>query len=293
MMTIELELVADTKGLVSESPVFDADKQRLYYCDSFEGLVHAYDLSDRSLTTVPLHDHIGSLGLCRSGRLVIALSRKVVLLEFASRRIETVWTGFDEPEPNRLNDGKVGPDGCFWVGSMDSRAPAEKQPTGCLYRIAPDGTAERKSGGYLVSNGLAWSPDGCTMYHSDSRRKLIEAWEFEPATGQLSRHRPVTVLGPDEGHPDGAACDEQGCYWSAAVYGGLLVRLPPAGGPVEKIRLPIPTPTMPCFAGEWLYLTSLRRNCDEQTLRSHPGLGGLYRMKAPAAGARIEKFSDC
>ncbi len=31
---------------------------------------------------------------------------------------------------NRLNDGKVGPDGAFWVGSMDERAP--RQATGSL-----------------------------------------------------------------------------------------------------------------------------------------------------------------
>ena len=153
MMVSEFELVSDTKGLVSESPIFDADNRRILYCDSYEGLLHSYDLSDRSVKTVSLSDHIGSFGLCRSGRLVVALSTKVVLLNLESRKTETLWAQFDEPEHNRLNDGKVGPDGCFWVGSMDVRAPAEKQPTGNLYRISPDGRSELKSGGYLISNG--------------------------------------------------------------------------------------------------------------------------------------------
>jgi sugar lactone lactonase YvrE len=49
---------------------------------------------------------------------------------------------------------------------------------------------------------------------------------------------------------------------------------------------------MPCFAGEWLYVTSLREGKSEQVLAEHPTLGGLFRAAAPAAGAEVGLFAD-
>jgi sugar lactone lactonase YvrE len=74
----------------------------------------------------------------------------------------------------RLNDGKVGPDGAFWVGTMDDRGLPTREPLGALYRIAGDGTVERKVDDVCVSNGLAWTPDGRTMFHSDSSGKWLD-----------------------------------------------------------------------------------------------------------------------
>ena len=85
------------------------------------------------------------------------------------------------PPTNRLNDGKVGPDGAFWVGSMDENSPRQK--IAALYRVTADGRITKEQDGYAVSNGLAWSPDGRIMYHSDSTAGIIEAWDFDPATG--------------------------------------------------------------------------------------------------------------
>ena len=108
---------------------------------------------------------VGSFGLCLSGRLVVALRHHVVLFDPRTKAIENLTDPVDEPPTNRLNDGKVGPDGCFWVGSMDENTPRQK--TGALYRVTPKGDIERKAEGYAVSNGLAWSPDGRVMYHSE------------------------------------------------------------------------------------------------------------------------------
>src|SRR6185503_15942736 len=132
---------------------------------------------------------------------VVALRHRVVLFDPRTTEIVDLTDAVDEPSTNRLNDGKVGPDGCFWVGSMDERPQREK--TGALYRVTPDGRIDRKAEGYAVSNGLAWSPDGRVMYHSDSTAGTIEVWDFDPATGGRSRHRIVARLKNEDGRPDG------------------------------------------------------------------------------------------
>ena len=111
----------------------------------------------------------------------------------------------EEPPTNRLNDGKVGPDGAFWVGSMDENSPRQK--VAALYRVTADGRITKQQDGIAVSNGLAWSPDGRIMYHSDSTAGIIEAWDFDPATGSRTGHRVLATLTSDDGRPDGAATD--------------------------------------------------------------------------------------
>ena len=149
-----------------------------------------------------------------------------------------------EPATNRLNDGKVGPDGAFWVGSMDENTP--RQPTGALYRVTADGRIERKAEGYRVSNGLAWSPDGRIMYHSDSSPGIIEAWDFDPATGGMTNHRRLAKLTNEEGRPDGAAIDMDGNYWSAGPSAGCLNCFSPDGKLLERSRSRCPA--RPCPA---------------------------------------------
>lgn len=286
----DAELVWDVRCAVGESPVWDEKRRRLLFCDIPAGRIHAFCPDEGRRTSWDLPDVVGSFGLCRSGRLVVALRDRVVLFDTETHAIAPLAGPVDEPPTNRFNDGKVGPDGCFWVGSMDERA--HKQPLGALYRVTPDGAIERKAGGCLVSNGLAWSADGRTMFHSDSRAARIDAWDFDPATGRVGDRRRIASPTAAEGRPDGGACDAEGCYWSAGVSAGRLNRFSPTGALLNAIRLPLPAPTMPCFAGRWLYVTTLREGQDADALARFPALGGLLRLPAPAVGVPVGLFAD-
>ena len=294
-MTEHIELAWDTRCATGEGVLWDAARRRVMFCDIPAGRLFALAPETGARTTWDLRDGadpaiVGSFGLCRSGRLVVALRHRVVLWDPETARMQDLTPAVDEPPTNRFNDGKVGPDGAFWVGSMDTRKPREA--TGALYRVTADGRVERKSDGYFVSNGLAWSPDGRTMYHSDSTPGHVDAWDFDPATGRISGRRRFATLREEDGRPDGAATDAEGCYWSAGVSAGCLNRFSPEGRLLQKVSMPVPSPTMPCFAEGWLYATSLREGKDAETLAQAPESGGLHRMPAPVAGCPIGLFAD-
>jgi len=284
------ELVWDTRSGVSESPVWDAANRRLLFCDIGGKKIHALSVENDARETWDLPEVVGSFGLCRSGRLVVALRHRVVLFDPRTRAINDLTPAVAEPVTNRLNDGKVGPDGAFWVGSMDENSP--RQPLGSLYRVTADGGIEKKSEGYAVSNGLAWSPDGRIMYHSDSTSAIIEAWDFDPATGGMTNHRVIAKLTNEDGRPDGAAMDVDGNYWSAGPSAGCVNCFSPAGQLLKKLPFPVPGPTMPCFADDFMYVTSLREGKTAEILQQFPTLGGLFRGPAPAAGAPVGVFAD-
>jgi sugar lactone lactonase YvrE len=173
---------------------------------------------------------------------------------------------------------------------MDDRPV--RQPQGTLYRITADGKAERKLTGMLVPNGLAWGPGGTTMYHSDSRGRWIDAYDFQPATGAWSnKRRIVEGIAEEAGRPDGGACDVEGCYWSAGVSAGVLNRFSPEGKLLETVQLPFAAATMPCFGGEdmkTLFVTSLIEAKDPP----HPDSGRLAVLRIAVAGVPVGKFAD-
>jgi sugar lactone lactonase YvrE len=287
----DFELVWDARCSVAESPVWDAQRRRLLFCDINGRKINAFSVDTNAQESWDFPDVVGSFGLCRSGRLVVAQRHHVALFDPESRALTDLTPKIAEPPTNRLNDGKVGPDGAFWVGSMDGNTP--RQRVASLYRVTADGRISKQQDGYAGSNGLAWSADGRTMYHTASTVGFIEAWDFDPATGARSGHRMVVEnLSSDDGRPDGGATDIDGNYWSAGPSAGCINCFSPTGTLLRKWPFPVPGPTMPCFADGWLYVTSLRDGKSAQMLAEFPTLGGLFRTVAPAEGAPVGLFAD-
>ncbi len=130
---------------------------------------------------------------------------------------------------------------------MDENSPRQK--IAALYRVTADGEITLQDGGYAVSNGLAWSPDGRIMYHSDSTAGIIEAWDFDASTGARSNRRIVATLSNDDGRPDGAATDTDGNYWSAGPSAGCINCFSPDGKLLRKWAFPVPGPDHALFRG--------------------------------------------
>ncbi len=285
-----LELVWDAQCGIAESCTWDERNRRVLFCDSTGGRILAYGVDDGSKQAWRFPERVGSFGICDSGKLVVALLHRVVLFDPKTEKMSEFTEPVDQPKTSKLNDGKVGPDGCFWVGSMD--LDPRRRPICDLFRVTPDGKIEKKAGGYKVSNGLAWSPDGRTMYHSDTQDYWIDAWDFEPSTGHISNRRRFATLSETDGRPDGAQCDVEGNYWSPGAYGGRINCFSPSGELTLTIELPFPTPTMLGFAEDSLYITTLRQHLSEELKQKYPTMGGLFRMKAPAVGAPVARFAD-
>jgi sugar lactone lactonase YvrE len=261
--------VLDARCALAESPVWSPVEQALYWVDIPVGKLHRWSPATQATASWQLPGPVGSIGLRRQGGLVVALKSGIHLFDPDRGGLDLVH----QPEPdlptNRLNDGKVSPDGRFWVGSM-SEDP-QRPPVAGLYRLDPDGRCHTMLQGLRVSNGLAWSPDGRTLYHADTRALTVWQHDHDPATGALSNQRVFVTMQAEWGRPDGAAVDSEGCYW----------RL------VSHIDLPVSHPTMPCFGGpglDMLFVTSLRDGVPAQVLEKTPQAGGIFAIGVAVPG---------
>lgn len=293
-MSYEITCLVEAGAQVGESPVWDAARNRLFWVDITGQRLSVIDLASRTQRHWDMPTPIGCLGLYQDDRVVVGLKHGVHVFDLASATLTLVAAVEADKPGNRINDGKIGPDGAFWVGTMDDEF-VPKRPLAALYRVTADGKAEQKLDGLKVSNGLAWSADGRRMFHSDSRGPWIESHDFDPATGTLSNRQRLRDLTEAEGRPDGAACDVSGAYWSAGVSAGCLNRFSATGELLEKIPVPVPGPTMPCFGGpdmKTLFFTSLRAGLSEDALAAAPLSGGIFMMRVPVAGVPVARFAE-
>jgi L-arabinonolactonase len=184
----------------------------------------------------------------------------------------------------RVNDGKPDIAGRLWFGTMDKSGRAA--PFGALYRLDPDLRVTRMREKVGVPNGIAFSPDGKTMYFADSTTHTIEAIDYDPATGEQGTSR-VFVKYPDGLIPDGTCVDSDGGVWIAVVEGGRIERRLPEGTLDRIVEVPVSRPTMPEIGGpdgETLFVTSQRRVLSREKLIRETLAGDLLAVRIGQRG---------
>ena len=227
-----------------------------------------------------------------NGGAIVALKSGIHFFDFATAHLSQVGTPEAHIPGNRMNDGKAGPDGRFWVGSMDDRWP-DKEPTAALYRVDADLSIHRVVEGLICSNGLAWSLDGRTLYHSDSRLNFVCSYDYDPREGTIANRRDLPYNSDELGRPDGGTVDTDGCYWVCGVSAGRLNRFRPDGTLDKSLELPVPSPTNCCFGGpdfRTLYVTTKRYREDPDVVSANPRMGGIFAVDVGAAGGPCARF---
>lgn len=287
-MAQEARCVWQARALLGEGPLWSPRQDAVYFVDIRGSRILRHGLSDDSQAGWELDDAACWLVESADGDGFIAglRSRRVVRLRLEPGQA-TVAEEIARIEPdmpgNRLNDGKADRDGRLWVGSMDD---AEEAPAGSFYRIDGDGSVTRVDQGYTVANGPALSPDGRTIYHTDSAARTVYAFDIG-ADGSLSGKRVHIRFTEADGYPDGMTCDAEGGLWIAHWDGARVSRFRPDGTLDRAIALPVSRVTSCVFAGpdlDRMFITTAAHGRDEEPLAGalfecDPGVRGL-----PACG---------
>lgn len=255
----DIEVVVDNRNQLGECPCWHPEEQALYWVDALRPALHRLG-ADGGIATWQMPAVIGSFGFREKGGIVAALQTGFALVELIDDRGTSFVKRLVDPEPERphniLNDGKCDRRGRFWCGSRDADLA---HPTGSLYRLDDDAQVSLMDRGFIVSNGIAFSPDDRTLYFADSRAESVFAYDFDLDAGAISNRRLFFSTRDIPGRCDGATVDSEGFYWCALVHGGQIARVDPKGRFDRLIDLPVKHPTMCAFGGpalDILYVTS-------------------------------------
>lgn len=287
----EILVVREMQDTLGEAPMWHGGESALYWIDALKPAIHRLDAAGE-VRSSSLPCPIGSFVFRRQGGLIGALETGFAAIDLDAGTTEPILHPEPERAGNLLNDGKCDRRGRYWCGSRDA---ALTSPSGALYRLDPDLSCRRMDDGFIVSNGIAFSPDDSVMYFADSRAATVYAYDFDIAEGRIRNRRVFVSTREIGGRPDGATVDRDGYYWCALVHGGAVARFDPKGRLDRKIALPVKQPTMCTFGGaglDILYVTSSTALVPEAERAGQKLAGSLLAIHEVGAKGLPEPFFD-
>lgn len=286
----EIRRIGHSNDILGEGPVWDVQQQAFYWVDIRGLALRRYDWRTGVVESWTMPEMVGSLAVRAGGGLLLAMQKAIAYFDPGTGSFEQVAAPEAGRANMRFNDGKCDRQGRFWVGSMND---VSREPAGTLYRL------DRKRGcipmvtGIITPNSLAWSPDGKTMYFSDSRSQVIAAYPFDPATGDIGAPKAFFRTEPPA-IPDGATVDAQGYVWSALYGGWRVVRIAPDGRLDRTIELPVQQPTSCQFVGPdlgVLFVTTAKQRLAPDELAAQPLAGALLAFDVGVRGVPEARYA--
>ena len=256
-----VDCVLEQGVMLGETPVWSELEQALYWinCEP-EPALQRFDPATGKNHAWAMPERIGAMALTNSRWILVALASGVFSFDKASGGFGCLAK--NDSDHLVLHEGKCDRQGRFWIGSIDRGSPGIDRPRGAvLHRLDDWYLTVMISGIGVVTNGLAWSPDGRRMYWADSGGRDIFVADYDLDTGTPRNQRLFATVERSAGIPDGSAIDVDGGYWTALFRGSVLRRYTERGDVDREVELPISQPTMPAFGGgdyRTVYLTSTR-----------------------------------
>jgi sugar lactone lactonase YvrE len=293
-----VRMVLDAKDIVGESLVWDDKRRRLVWVDIVGKRIHTLDPATGDHVIWSIGARPTSVGLAADGSALVGTERHICRWNWRGEPEPLIEVEPDRPR-NRLNEGVVGPDGAFWVGTMHQNIAEDGGPvdipeaTGQLYRYSPDGTLTRLTEDrFGITNTLVWpAPD--RLVTADTLANAL--YEYRIGTDGTLHDRRTVLEGYPRGFPDGSTLDAEGFVWTARVAGGAcLVRWSPAAGIDRVVDLPCSWPTSCTFGGpdlSTLYVTSARFSMSPEHLAANPQEGGLFAVDAGVRGRATNRYA--
>ena len=287
----EITALPVAPSLLGESPLWHPLEHVLYWCDIPGRQLHRFDPASGQHTEWSFPAEPSCCAPLLGGGLLLAMRDGLWRFDNTTGERTLLAPPPYDPALQRFNDGKADAQGRFWIGTIDDK----RAPQAALYCWS-GGTLRRMADGITVSNGLAVSPDGATLYWADTKAHLVMAFKLDGASGQLRDRRvfkqfplrlPAEPLQAYGGRPDGAAVDAEGAYWVAMFEGQRLLRLSATGEVLATLPLPVRCPTMPCFGGHdlrTLYITTARETRPADELAAQPLAGCVLQLQVDVPG---------
>lgn len=273
---MNVSIAVDSADTLGESPSWHGGGGRLYWVDAFAPAIRRFDPATGAVESFAMPADIGSFVFAADGRLVAGMRGGFFHVDLAAGTVAPIVNPLP-PDPRlMLNDGKCDRRGRYWCASVHSDFVGRQA---ALYRLDPDLQAQRIDDGFIIGNGIAFSPDDARLYFADSRDETVWVYDFDLRAGTVSNRRLFFSTADIEGRVDGATCDSEGNYWCALVHGGAVACISPAGRMIERIAVPAKHPTMVAFGGpglDRLYVTSARALLSEQERSLWPHAGKLF-----------------
>lgn len=278
---------------LGEGIVWCERAQALYWTDIQRCTLWRYAPASGETRQWPLPERLASFALCAAdGWLLLALVSRLAFFRLDDGALHPICAV--EPDlPTRCNDGACDRQGRFVFGTLHEPADGgAKQALGSFWRLNTNLSLERLPlEPVAISNGLAFSPAGDTLYYCDSTTHTLRCCDYGDRLGPT---RLFADLRGEPGEPDGSCVDAEGGVWNARWGAGRVVRYTADGRVDRSLPVPASQPTRPTFGGpnlDTLYVTSARDGLAADALAREPFAGALFASQVGVHGLHEPRFA--
>ncbi|MDO6406607.1 SMP-30/gluconolactonase/LRE family protein [Pantoea phytobeneficialis] len=291
-LTESPQVILDCQNVLGESILWDDRTNQLWWTN-----IHAREVwcwapgQQISPRIYAMQQRVGAIALCEGPGIALALEKGFGMMDTATGAVEWCADVESAVPDTRLNDGRVDPAGRFLCGGMHEGSP--QLPHSALWRWEGNNQVSLCLPHVSCANSLCWSPDGKTLYFTDMPEGTINAYPYNPDTGEVGEPRLFADLAEQPGLADGSVVDEEGYLWNAQWGGARIVRYSPDGAIDRIVSLPIDNPTCLTFGGpqrDVLFITSAWWGLTEDQRQQQPFAGSVFAFRPGVRGQREHRF---
>lgn len=283
-MTDSAELFIDCRCELGEGILWHPMQERLFWFDILNRTLFSATTAGIMVDRFIFDTPVTAAGIIDADNLAIASAAGIYRLELSTDTREILVPLETEPG-NRSNDGRVGPGGGMWIGTMSLNDP-NHTPSGALYQVR-GGVVTKILGDLHIPNATCFAPDGRTAYFADTAVGILRKVAIDPETGLPEGEWQDFAFAERPGAPDGAVTDSEGFIWNAQWGGGRVVRYAPDGRVDRVVTLPVSRVTCPAFGGKdlkTLYITTAREGMSDEQLAAEPLAGSIFSIDVDVPG---------
>ena len=260
-----MKILTQKRCVIGEGPIWCEREKLLYFVNGIDKEICTYDPERDIFHVYPQEIGVAAIAFAKDGRMLITRRDGALFLDLSTRKTSPIYDR--SIQIKYANDAKVGPDGCFYVGTQSEfRLGLSEKIDGKLYRITPEGEVTVLLDGLILANGMDWSPDERFFYLADTGAKKVRKYEFDHGNIQFTGHE-VHLSGAD------GLCIDQNSDLYVACWGKSSVAVVDTESMTEKARIELPTnaPASCAFFGKemnQLVITTATLGIDTDTDRT-------------------------
>ena len=282
-----MKLLTQKRCIIGEGPIWNEREGLLYFVNGIDNEICAYNPVTDTMQVYPQSVGVAAIAFSKDGRMLVTRADGAFFLDFKQGTLAPMY---ENATIKHANDAKVGPDGCFYVGTQSEfRLGISDKIDGKLYRITPKGEVTVLLDGLILANGMDWSPDERFFYLADTGAKKVREYEFDKATGNLTpTGREVHISGAD-----GLTVDQNGTIFVAS-WGKSCIAV--IDSQTMQLQEPIPVPTKApascAFFDKEMNQLVITTAAYPQNVEHDAVAGYLLTQEMPIAGRLPYYFGD-
>lgn len=185
---------------LGEGPHWDVERQSLYFVDIVAPAILRYDPKNGEIYRATIKDDDSPIGFFipvagTKDEFIVGAKRRVLLIRWDGKSGQaSVLKSLVEVDQdffgNRINDGKVDPNGVLYFGSMgdEGRFDLAEVRVGTFYRFTNGTGAVALKKNVGISNGLTWDVKRNKFYYIDSVARDVKQFDYDSVKSEICKY---------------------------------------------------------------------------------------------------------